>query len=324
MPQIEEITIVTTINTLAHDMLVKVLGRVYAMIIKDVCKLPIRWMLWENNKNEKQILQLQMVCKEWVTLMKDNISYFSDILLVACDGSCEKALVCACKLGHYEVVFHMLQSASASADCMDGDALVLAASSGQIAIVRLLLEWSENAPKANCQDGNALVSASEGGHEAIVRLLLEHKNAPRADCQNGKALIDAAFCGKEVIVRLLLDWKVNAPHGDCCRSALICAAGQGHDVIVQLLLGRPENAPCTVQGARPGWPTALESALSEAIEFGHESIVRMLLRHDIIQTQYEDILVIAAMKGRESIVRIFLENAPLANCQNGEVSSWAS
>ena len=64
--------------------------------------------------------------------------------------------------------------------------MVAAARSGSAAVVRLLLEREEDAPRADCQSGRALVVAAANGHEEVVRLLLSWpENAPRADVQVG-------------------------------------------------------------------------------------------------------------------------------------------
>ncbi len=67
-------------------------------------------------------------------------------------------------------------------------ALIAAATCGHEAVVRMLLECKEHAPRADCYYGSALVEAAMYGHEAIVRLLLEQReHAPKADCQNGRS-----------------------------------------------------------------------------------------------------------------------------------------
>jgi hypothetical protein len=96
--------------------------------------------------------------------------------------------------------------------------------------------------------------AVDRGHEAIVRLLLEYpQSAPRADCggrwaqyleeqglnvhaADGAALCAAAARGHESIVRLLLDWPEHAP----CASgaALRSAIASGHPGVAELLLAR--------------------------------------------------------------------------------------
>ena len=70
------------------------------------------------------------------------------------------------------------------ADFEKGEALVLAAARGSVAIVRLLLGWAHHAPSADCQRGEALLAAVDGGYVAVLRLLLEHpERAPLADCR---------------------------------------------------------------------------------------------------------------------------------------------
>ncbi len=145
------------------------------------------------------------VCREWRDCMLDHPSHMAD-LLRAVHGP-EEALVRAAgctskRMDRIALVMATLKTARA--DCKDGEALVRAALYGHEAVVRLLLEWKENAPRADCQDGEALILAAAYGEEFVVRLLLEWKeHAPRADCHNGQALIEAAFRGHEAVVRLV-------------------------------------------------------------------------------------------------------------------------
>ena len=154
------------------------------------------------------------------------------------------------------------------ADSENGGALIAAAHNGNVDVVRLLLEWKENAPRADSRDGNALVLAAEGGHEAVVRLLLGwREHAPRADCRDGRAMVSAAGGGHEAVVRLLLEWREHAVRADCQEGwALVTAAYGGHEAVVRLLLEWREHAPrADCNGGRP---------LSMAIGGGHEEVVR--------------------------------------------------
>jgi hypothetical protein len=78
------------------------------------------------------------------------------------------------------------------ADCQDGEAVVVAASSGNMSILQMLLGWNQNTPKANCQDGKALAEAIISGCSDVVSLLLTYpQNPAKADCFGGGCLLVA-------------------------------------------------------------------------------------------------------------------------------------
>ena len=92
------------------------------------------------------------------------------------------------------------------ANCLDGLALIEAAKGGHREVVKLLLDWPEDAPKANCQDSRAVFEAAEGGHTEVVSLLLRwHQDAPRVtwDERWESACSRAARNGHEAIVNLI-------------------------------------------------------------------------------------------------------------------------
>jgi hypothetical protein len=159
-----------------------------------------------------------------------------------------------------------------------GDALMKAATIGDLDMVRLLLDWpkydsillyygnrafesaaennhvhvmetllkcSRHAPAANGHNCKAFVLAAANGHvDAVTMLLNWTTDGPRADCNGGQALIEAAKHGHVNIMTLLLCWHTHAPRANCSNcEALIVAARWGQSDAVELLLNWKEHAP---------------------------------------------------------------------------------
>ncbi|KAH0565683.1 hypothetical protein GP486_000923 [Trichoglossum hirsutum] len=183
-----------------------------------------------------------------------------------------------------------------------------AATRGQEAMVRQMLEMGAD---ISTRDGNgctALRMAARGGHEAVVQLLLEKGAGAVAETENGSTLLhEAARNGHEVVIRLLLGEGADINSRDKAGwTALHTAVANGQGKVVQLLL--EEGANVDEMGSISRW-TALQGATAN----GHEAMVQLLLKKganiDAKGGKYGwTASHVAAIYGREAVLSILLEN----------------
>ena len=181
-----------------------------------------------------------------------------------------------------------------------------AASSGQEAVARLLLEHKAEVDAKDRNGLTALHWAARNGHEAVARLLLEHKAEVNAKDQYvGTALHSAAMNGHAAVARLLLEHKaeVDAKHGNGW-TVLHWAARNGHAAVARLLLEHKAEVDAMDQG---GW-----TALHWAARNGHAAVARLLLEHkaevDAMDQGGWTALHWAARNGHAAVARLLLEH----------------
>ncbi|KAF3182641.1 hypothetical protein TWF788_005955 [Orbilia oligospora] len=158
-----------------------------------------------------------------------------------------------------------------------------AASNGNEAIVRALLERNVNVNSLDNQMMTPLLYAVSNGNKAIVRALLERNvdvNFP--DNQEMTPLSHAASKGNEAIVRALLERNLDLDFPDKeGMTPLLYAVKAGHGVVVRLLLEKGVN----INYAKPTTGTALH----HAIDSKQEQMVRLLLENNIDTDKSADI-----------------------------------
>ena len=186
--------------------------------------------------------------------------------------------------------------------------LLLAAASGNTVAVRLLLEKSADI-RIVAEDGSTpLHEAAKRGHTDIVELLLLKGADPDFKNKAGKTAWDLAE--KEEIKKLLRKAALRRQvaeqlsNGKTRDALLLEAAAEGETDVVELLIDEYE-AEIEMKDKNGQTP------LIQAIAWGHESVVRMLLEKGAnIETTDEDgrtPLIKAAFHGHEAIVRLLLE-----------------
>jgi ankyrin repeat protein len=143
-----------------------------------------------------------------------------------------------------------------------GDALRRAASSGDLAKVKELLDTGADINAANSYGGTALSFAADRGHTEVVKLLLERGADVNAkDRFYGARPLDwAAGDGHAEIVRALL---AKDAQGEA--EALTAAAGAGHSAVVKVILERGKLGP-----------EALSDALAVATQAQKTEVVALL------------------------------------------------
>lgn len=143
-----------------------------------------------------------------------------------------------------------------------GDELRRAASEGNVARVKQLLEAGTNVNAANRYGGTALSFACDRGHLEVVKLLLQNGADLNAKdtFYNATPLSWAAQKGHVEITRLLLD---KGGQGD--EQALMMGVFGGNPALVKMVLERGKAGP-----------EALTGALATATQEGNTEIVDML------------------------------------------------
>ncbi|KAF7365665.1 HET-domain-containing protein [Mycena venus] len=221
------------------------------------------------------------------------------------------ALQAASATGQLEIVRLLLQNgADINMDGEDGAALQVASKEGHVAIVRLLLENRADI-NAKGENGTALQLASQGGHISIVQLLLKKGADINAD-GHLTALQAASEAGHLEIVCLLLEKgaHANAPsrrYG----TALQLASGKSHIDIVRLLLEK--GADVNAEGGN-------STALQLASYHGHIETVRLLLERgadvNAREGRFGTALQCASRTGHIEIVHLLLEKGAKVNAQS--------
>lgn len=143
-----------------------------------------------------------------------------------------------------------------------GDEMRRAASEGNVARVKQLLEAGTDVNAANRYGGTALAFACDRGQVEVVKLLLQHGANPNAQdtFYNATPITWAAMKGHVEISRLLLD---KAGQGD--EQVLMMGVGGGHPALVKMVIERGKV------GAE-----ALTGALAAATQEGNTEIAGML------------------------------------------------
>jgi ankyrin repeat protein len=188
--------------------------------------------------------------------------------------------------------------------------LLRAATIGNEAAVRMMLERTDVDSKDTVCSRTPLSWAARYGHEAAVKLLLDidkvDVNSKDKDSQT--PLSYAARNGHNVIVKLLLDTNkvdVNSEDRDS-RTPLSWAARYGHGAVVKLLLDTGK-ADVTSKDKDSRTP------LSWAAEYGHKVVVKLLLDTSKVDVDSKDAtygqtpLSYAAKNGRNVIVKLLLD-----------------
>lgn len=194
-----------------------------------------------------------------------------------------------------------------NADGLGDSPLTAAAYSGQIDVVRLLLEARADTGMPEDESQTPLEAASELGYQDIVRLLLESRadgGTPRVTLETPIWL--ASSSGHEEIVRLLLE--AGAPTEasyDDGETPLLQACERGHLATAAVLLNANADVNTRGEGGR--------TPLREACEGGHLDIVRLLSRAGGDAHAADDLgrtpLAAAEQQGHWRVVR-FLQRAP--------------
>ena len=218
-------------------------------------------------------------------LGEDHNELKDDALVTACDvqlivlefvqtedGEVQK-LFDACKRNLLEKVDELLRKPMNPEEVVPSrnkNALQIAANSGHVECVALLLEAGANKDAANSDGITALHRAARMGHAQVVQLLLEagaDKNAADSDRRTG--LHFAAQHGHREVVHLLLAaGAIKDGANNDRETALHLAASHGHLRVVRLLLEFRADKDVVASNGR--------SALHFAVQNGHLEVAQLL------------------------------------------------
>lgn len=201
----------------------------------------------------------------------------------------------------YASIYLVKRLIEAGANVNDSCALPIAASKGDMEMVRLLLGYGANVNKVSFR-GSALGAAARNNHLEIFELLL-YSGADLKSIRTTSEI--AAYKGHNRILRLLLEYSAET-HVDCSwyESALNSAASGGRLQTVELLLG---------SGADVGSVDKLGHALQAAAasKVNSQSIIEILsARGANIATEarpWDNALTAAVRHANEKAVRVLLD-----------------
>lgn len=184
------------------------------------------------------------------------------------------ALLAACELGHVDIVKILLGHRP---EVEINDSIQAASARGFEEIVELCLGAGADVNLKDTQMGRTpLPWAAGNGHEKLVQLLLE-KNGIDVDTKDNAGqtpLSLAAQNGHHIVAQMLLNKgaKINTTDAKFRRTPLIWAAQNGHEQVVQLLIGKGAETNLN--------DNAGQTALSLALENGHETLLKLLPNHE--------------------------------------------
>jgi ankyrin repeat protein len=254
-------------------------------------------------------------------------------------------LILAARLGN-ELIVKMLLERGVDTSAMNDEnhtALHVAASCGQLAVVRALLKkMRETELQNNDWDFQPLHLAARFGYETVVRALLQRQVDPNAKAKSYGVtpLHLAASYNHPEVAEILLEATEESPVDKQGLTPLIIACAEGYLEVVKVLLEHCANTEVTVRGAnsrtalhfaaRGGHADVVEAllddganqdavtvpdeetALHEAIRNGHLEVVQVLLEEgadvDLPQLKGLTALHIAAKEGNAEIVESLLEH----------------
>ena len=196
------------------------------------------------------------------------------------------------------------------ADAQGRTSLILAAMSGHINVVELLLKSNSNIYCMDVDGNTALDSAAQNGHEDVVVLLLKKMATVKFKSYDlGLVLILAACYGQEAVINLLLDRKVNIESktdtliNHVGFTPLLSAASSAQAHVVKLLLENNAN----IEAKAPDGRTPLACASGA----GCDAAVAVLLEHGA-NIEAKD------KAGKTPLSQFFIENG-WPSCQWGAV-----
>ena len=231
----------------------------------------------------------------------------------------DTAFFCACRFGLQTAVSRMLDSEDIDIDAathIGTTALIRAASSGHVDIVKLLISRGADPTKANWY-GSALHCAAEAGKCESMRVLFESgMNIDLRDTFGRTPLHCASYKRRTLAIELLLDMGADPNARDDEERTLIHdAAETGNERIMRRLLGdvRIDMLATTARG---------HTVLHNGAMRGHASIVRMLLDAgaEIEARDHEGStpLHLAVLRGKKAVVRLLVEAGANVNAKRND------
>lgn len=192
--------------------------------------------------------------------------------------------------------------------------LCIAAHEGNVAMVKLLLEFGADVELANSQGCTPLILAASNGHCDVVRqLVVAGSSLGHNDTANRCALVHAARMNKITVVKYLIacDWIPRSDSNDvtlvdAAQQALIAGASQGNTSVIEDLLDMDDlliNATDSLTG---------ETALSSSSKSGHtETAAALMSRGALVDGKNKKgftPLLLAVKEGHWAVTERLLQN----------------
>lgn len=195
------------------------------------------------------------------------------------------------QLGNLAVVPMFLQAGLSASSKISGAIFEHAADEGKVhgaVAVNKFLEYKLNPCSEVGYKGLQL--AAQNGHEGIVKSLLVAKSSPTSHA-GGQALQTASLMGQFKVVQMLLAYGADASSKEGS-DALNCASHIGNHSLLHLLLDHNADPSCGLAAAAfrgnhkfvkdllaaSADAPSQNKALKEAARFGHQEIMKTLLR----------------------------------------------
>jgi ankyrin repeat protein len=201
--------------------------------------------------------------------------------------------------------------------------LHVASSYGLLNVVKSILHNASSADVFNQMDDfgfTPIHMAARSGNIEVVRLLIDRGLDPGVPSDSGyTALMFAAYHGHESVVQIILQHLVDRPYVHyrstawVLTSALILASVAGRKRLVAKLLSA---VPSTSYDTAP-----IHNALAHAVMHGHTEVARVLLQSgigpNIKDSHYgQSVLSLAVAHGNESTVQVLLDHGADPNIED--------
>ena len=231
------------------------------------------------------------------------------LFFISCTHLLYKDLIPAAKYGHLDSVrYHINKNPERvkERDKKGESLLFLAAKSGNLDVVKFLVEKGADINFADREGRTALMAASAMGHYHIVRYLVNHKASVNMAKKDGwNALMFAIQYKHGLIKEYLKENGATAPKWirGSNKARFIYYAEIGDLDKVKDLLKRGVNVNAFYVNTR-------NTALMKASEMGHKSIVRFLIKkganRNMKNREGKSALMLAKENGHKSIARILM------------------
>ncbi len=234
----------------------------------------------------------------------------------------ESLLQAASETGNIDLVKYLLDKGAQidNQNSKGESSLYIASEKSHIEVVKMLLKYKAQVDLQGEDGWSSLMVASQNGHVDVEKMLLENK--AQVDLQNNNgwtSLMVASNNGHVDVVKMLLKYKAQVDlQGEDGWSSLMFASLNGHVDVVKMLL--KYKAQVDLQG-EDGW-----SSLMFASQNGHVDVVKMLLENqaqvDLQKNDGESSLMIASENGHVDVIKLLLENRAQGDVQ--EEDRWSS
>lgn len=230
------------------------------------------------------------------------LSIIFSSFLFGCTGDAYTQLQLAASRGEIELIKEILdQGVDINETNKHGKtALMLAAGNGRVEATKLLLERSAVIDAQEIDGMTALMMAASDGKTETVKLLVENgANVNITNNYGATAMTNAAFFNHPESVKAILSSKQKVS-SETTENALLIASGLGLGDIIQMLVDYGVDVNARGKNGR--------TPLMAAVEFNHVNAAKVLLKNKANpkaqDSEGESIMSIAKDKGNNEIIAL--------------------